>query len=202
MNAVISGAMVTRGSPLCVEYVAERRAGATGDRADRLVLLAAVARRTPAEGTPVAWLRAVRRQFWLYLGPFGPYGRPGGEDNSLYDADRRVVRVRHREYAMLPGDRTLVLLVPEGHRARAERRVVVRAVRVPILYLASHTLDNPMSGTSRRVPGPGLPGPLRMAAHAAWTAALSADPEVQAFLHNDAGAWRDAIEGSEGGARK
>lgn len=101
----------------------------------------------------------------------GSWG-PNGEQETLYNPERKVVRVLGREYALPEDDQTLVLLIDENGGPGGSPTVRVRALRAPVLPYPS--IDTSLCGEqadgalAEQQPG--------------WMAFLQQDPEVQAFM--------------------
>ena len=162
---------------------------------DTASLTAAVVWRTaPRPDAPATGWRSLLRRLRFRLGPLGagfhlrwqtPHACGGsaganGEWETLYNRERRVVRVLGREYALPVDGRTLVLLVDEGGTAGAAPTVRVRTVLVPSLPRAPTA--PPFDGAAAGSEAPAA----AIERYGTWRAALRSDPEVRAFM-DDAG---------------
>jgi hypothetical protein len=183
------------GSPVRATYFTEVLPGSNATR------LAAVAVWRVAPGSrPRGW-RELLRRIRHRLGPMGAgfvgfhlrgtdvawSGSAGerGEQETLYHSERCVVRVLGREYALPPDGRTLVLLIDERSSTGAPS-VTVRTLSVPTMLRPPVDMRaDPATLEQQKAEAAGQE-------HAAWAAALRADPEVRAFMaerDDDSGAW-------------
>ena len=200
------------GYPLRVLYVSNMMAGVDSAQLAAAVVWRWVSHdpRSGAQrwaGWSVAWLRRLRHRMWLRFGPLGLDVHWGiGEEDAregvavggfgfLEDVeprvyfDGRVVRLLGRVYHVPADERTLVLLVEEGGEQRASGRrtdtgpVAIRTVLIPSPRTRAHAATTPSRGDSAgheasaaqivTVSGGSRPE---------WDAALSAHPEVRAFM--------------------
>lgn len=157
---------------------------------------------------PVGWLRRLRHQLWLHLGPLGVdlhlrpardrrgQGSRGGVRSSgfawddvpvvYYESDRRTVRLMGRVHRLPPGTRhALVLLVDEGGSPSGALRVAVRTVPVPSVRVLRRRperarVDAQMD--AEHAPAGSQIDPLVGGADVSWEAALRADAAVRAFM--------------------
>jgi hypothetical protein len=110
--------------------------------------------------------------------PNGWSGGAGeGEDQILYDSNRRVVRVRGREFALPTEGRTLILLVDEaGSPPRSEPMFTMHSIEAPIVPHASYDPHLDKSVNLARI----------TASHReegkAWREAIRREPAVSEFL--------------------
>lgn len=115
-----------------------------------------------------------------------PAGWSGASDGDgrrevLLHRERRVVRVREREYP-LPSDGTaLLLLIDDSHGDEAPPSVTVGALAAPVY--ARPEVD-PTLDKAARVK---LILDARRAEHQTWDRAVSSDPAVRGFLAADSG---------------
>ncbi len=144
--------------------------------ADTIRLAAAAIWRIPV--TPLRW--SVRRWLrWLraYFGPLGiglhlrwnfrPWtGSAGanGEQETLYDSERRTVRVLGRDYSLPEDGRTLILLIDERTDPTKRASVVLRRVAVPAVARESESVLDPQEPLSP------------------WVLLLQQDPVVRDFM--------------------
>jgi hypothetical protein len=164
-----------------VVYVTEDVPGS-----DATWLAAAVVWRIPTARRGWHWRDPLRR-LRHYFGPLGIYlhlkghfqpwtGSAGmhGEQETLYNPERRVVRVLRKEYPLPAGAQTLVLLINEFAGAWGKPSVVSRIVDLPMI-------PSPWAA--------GSPEPMSqdedLLESSAWAALLQRDPEVRAFMANN-----------------
>ncbi len=121
-------------------------------------------------GSPLTARFHLGRDSGLWGGSAGLHG----EQETLFHARRRVVRVLGREYSLPSDGQTLVLLVDENSGASAAPSVSRRTIRAPILARSSiDHAQEPATGERQ----------LNVdAEQKAWAAALQSDPEVRAFM--------------------
>lgn len=121
--------------------------------------------------------RTPMRRIRHFLGPLGiqlhlkwryePWtGSSGmhGEQATLFNADRRVVRVLGRDYRLPEPGRTLILLIEERPTPSKQPRVIQRIVELPAVHHRTSATDDQMDLTVR------------------WAALLREDPEVASFM--------------------
>jgi hypothetical protein len=160
-----SSVVSTYGGPIRAVYFSEEVPASNGVR-----LAAAVLWR----GGPAARAGGLRRLLHALryrLGPLGSgfhlkgggrwSGAAGGdgEQMTLYNSERRLVRVLGRDYTLPPDDQTLVLLVDEG--AVGGPAISVRMVTGPV---------QPHDRVDEHGP------------HAVWDPVLKSDPAVRTFM--------------------
>jgi len=150
-------------------------------------------------GGPLGWLRSVRLQLWLRLGPLGfdvsvagrplfggTWGAPRsvnsvgagplGEPLAYYDDDARVLRVLGRVLPA-PSGGTLVALVDATGPRAATPRVVLRVVPTPEIPVSR---PDEVSSEGAAVVSHFMGGEQPV-----WEAALRADRVVRAFMGAD-----------------
>lgn len=157
-----------------------------GSNATRLV--AAVVWRAATSPRRWHWRDPLRR-IRHYFGPLGIYlhrkrnfqpwtGSAGmdGEQETLFNPERRVVRVLGREYPLPEGARTLVLLIDELAGARGEPRVIKRTLDLPTMPRRPPEISRePRSQDDGWDEG-------SLGESSAWAMLLQQDPEVWAFM--------------------
>ena len=110
--------------------------------------------------------------------PDGWSGAAGdGEDQVLYSASRRTVRVRGRDFDLPAKGRTLILLVDEaGSPPSSEPMFTVHSIEAPVVPRASFDRNLDKAANLKRI----------TASHReegkAWRDAIRSEPAVSAFL--------------------
>ena len=110
----------------------------------------------------------MKGRFQPWTGSSGPYG----EQETLYNPERRVVRVLGKEYPLPSDGRMLILLIDELQRRRGRASVVIRLLNVP---------------ASTREPASWIdsdygPDEYRLEESGGWLTALQDYPEIRAFM--------------------
>jgi hypothetical protein len=144
--------------------------------AETICLAAAAIWRVPI--TPARWtVRRLLRRLRAYFGPLGiglhlkwnfrPWtGSAGanGEQETLYDPERRIVRVLGQDYSLPEDDQTLVLLIDERTNPTKRASVVLRRVAVPAVARESESVYDPQEPISP------------------WVLLLQQDPVIRDFM--------------------